>query len=60
MADLGDNLQIGIFTLQNIAKNFGTEISPEKSETIKLLGQDPVRFKFIVDNKCLRRNFLLK
>jgi hypothetical protein len=31
------------------------EIQPGKSETMTLLGQDPVRCKFVVDNKCLQR-----
>jgi hypothetical protein len=38
---LEDNLQTGVFTLQNLAEYFGLEISPEKSEMIALLGQDP-------------------
>jgi hypothetical protein len=29
--------------------------SPEKSETMEVLGQDPVRCKIIVDNKCLQQ-----
>ena len=29
------------------------EIPLGKSETMALLGQDPVRCKFVVDNKCL-------
>jgi hypothetical protein len=28
------------------------EISPEKSETMAFLGQDPARCKIIVDNIC--------
>jgi hypothetical protein len=55
IADPGDNLQLGVFTLQNIAKNFGMEISPEKSETMGLLGQDRVRCKIVVNNKCLQQ-----
>jgi hypothetical protein len=39
---LEDNLQRGVFTLQNTAKNFGIEISPKKSEMKIFLGQDPV------------------
>jgi alanine-alpha-ketoisovalerate/valine-pyruvate aminotransferase len=36
--------------------NFGTEISPEKSETKATSGQDLVRCKIIVvDNKCLQK-----
>jgi len=31
------------------------EISPEKSEIVAFLGQDPVGCKFIVDNKCLQQ-----
>jgi hypothetical protein len=31
------------------------EISPEKSEMMAFLGQDPVRCKIIVDNKCLQQ-----
>jgi hypothetical protein len=35
------------------------ETSPEKTETMTFLGQDPVRCKIVVDNKCLRevKNF---
>ena len=34
-------------------------MSPEKSETMEFLRQDPVKFKIVVDNKCLQqvRNF---
>jgi hypothetical protein len=53
-----DNLWRGVFILQNIVKDFGMEISPEKSEMMAFLGQDPVSCKFIVDNKCLQvKNF---
>jgi hypothetical protein len=38
IADSDDDLRRGVFTLQNIAKNFGMEISPEKSKTTKFLG----------------------
>jgi hypothetical protein len=31
------------------------EISPEKSETMAFLGQDPVRRKIVVDNKFLQQ-----
>jgi len=31
------------------------EIPPEKSETMSFLGQDPVRCKIVVDNKCLHQ-----
>ena len=31
------------------------EISSEKSETMSFLGQDPVRCKIFVDNKCLQQ-----
>ena len=36
------------------------QISPEKSETMAFLGQDPVRYKIVVDNKCLQQknNFI--
>jgi hypothetical protein len=54
IADLEDNLQRGVFTVQNIAKKLGMEISPEKSETMAFLAQDQVRCKIIVDNKCLQ------
>jgi hypothetical protein len=40
--DSEDNLQIGVFTLQNIANNVGMEISPEKSKMMAFLGQDPL------------------
>jgi hypothetical protein len=45
IADSVDNLQRGIITLQNKAKTFGMEISPEKTKTVTFLGQDPVRCK---------------
>jgi hypothetical protein len=32
-----------------------TEISPEKSETMAFLGQNPIRCKIIVGNKCLQQ-----
>jgi hypothetical protein len=44
----------GTVILRSIAKNFGMEISPEKSETMKFLGQDRVRCEIAVDNKCLQ------
>ena len=31
------------------------ELPPEKSETMIFSGQDPVRIKVIVDNKCLQQ-----
>jgi hypothetical protein len=40
--DSEDNLRIGGFTLQNIPKNVGMEISPEKSEMMAFVGQDPL------------------
>ena len=43
IADTEDNLQRGVFSLQNTTENFGMEMSSEKSETMALLGQDPVR-----------------
>jgi len=39
IADSEDKLQRGIFTLQNIVKIFGMEISTEKSETMEFLGK---------------------
>ena len=36
------------------------EISPEKYETMALLGQDPVKCKIVVDNKCLQKLKKLK
>jgi len=45
-----DNLQRAVFTLRNIAQSFTMEISPEKSDTMAFLAQDPVRCKIVVDN----------
>jgi len=56
-ADSADNLQRGVFTLQNIATNFGMEKRPEKSETIAFLGQDPVKCKIVVDNFATTQEF---
>lgn len=39
--DSEDNLRRGVFTLHNMAKNFGMEILPEKSEAMGFLEQDP-------------------
>ena len=47
-----DNLQRGVFTLLIIAKNFGMEISPEKSEMMAFLRHDEIRCKIVVNNKC--------
>jgi len=55
-----DSLQRRVFALQNVAKHFGMEISPEKYETMALLGQDPVKCKIVVDNKCLQKLKKLK
>ena len=58
ISDSEDNFQRGVFILQNIAKCFGVEISPGKSETMSFLRQ-PVSFKTVVDNNRLQqaRNF---
>jgi len=53
IADSEDNLQRGLFTIQNIAKMFGAAIASDKSEAIVFLGQDSVRCKIVVDNKRL-------
>ena len=52
-----NNLQRGIFTLQSIAQNFGIKILPVKSEMMAFLGQDPIRCKIIVGNKCVQQEF---
>lgn len=39
IADSEHNLQRGVFTLQNMAKNFGMEMPPEKSEMMVFLRQ---------------------
>lgn len=31
------------------------EMSPEIYETVAFLGQDPLRYKITVDNKCLQQ-----
>ena len=53
IADWEDNLHREVFILQT-AKYLGMEISPEGSETRAFLGQDLVRCKIVVDNKCLK------
>jgi len=52
IADSEDNYR-GEYLHYKTAKNFGIEMSPEKSELMAFLGQDPVLCKIIVDNKCL-------
>jgi hypothetical protein len=54
IADSDDNLQKGVFTLQNMGKKLWNGNITEKSETMALLGQDPVRCKIVADNKCLQ------
>jgi hypothetical protein len=54
IVDSEDNWQTGVFTLQTTANIFEMEIPPEKSETFSFLGQDPARYKIVVDNKCLQ------
>jgi hypothetical protein len=46
-----DNLQRSIY-LVKYSNRFWTEISPEKSEMMAFLGQDPARYYIIVDNIC--------
>jgi hypothetical protein len=53
ISDSEVNLERGVIKLQYAAKNFGMEISPDKSETMTFLGQDPVRCKIVVEDKCL-------
>jgi hypothetical protein len=55
IVDSADNLKRGVFTLQNIATNFGMEKRPENSETIAFLGQNPVKCKIVVENKYLQQ-----
>ena len=53
-ADSEDNLQMGVFTLQHIAKVWNGNIT-RKTETMAFIGQDPVRCKIFVENKCLQQ-----
>jgi hypothetical protein len=55
IANSEDNLQGGVFTLQNTAKSIGMEKSPEKSETMAFLGKDSANCTIIVYNKCLKQ-----
>jgi len=41
--------------LQNIASDFRVEVSPERPETMAYLGQDQVRCKIVVEDKCLQK-----
>ncbi|KAJ4434368.1 hypothetical protein ANN_22927 [Periplaneta americana] len=50
-----DNLQRGLYTLNEILKDFGMEISAQKSKVMAFLGQDPVRSKIIHNNQCLEQ-----
>lgn len=50
-----DNLQRGLYTLNKILKDFGMEISAQKSKVMAFLGQDPVRSKIIHNNQCLEQ-----
>jgi len=51
-----ENLQTEIFILQKVTKNFGIEISTEKTETnIYFSGQVPVRYKMVVDKNVYNK-----
>jgi len=55
IAGSGDNLQKGVFTLRDTANKYRPEKSPEKSETMTFLGQNPVRCTVVVDNVGLQQ-----
>jgi hypothetical protein len=57
---LDSNLRRGLISLQNIAKSFGLEILPEKSEKMDFLGQEPVKCKIVEDKKCLQQYRIFK
>jgi hypothetical protein len=48
-----DNLQRGVYMLNNILKDFKMKISCSKSKTMAFLGQQPVRSKIVIENKIL-------
>jgi hypothetical protein len=50
-----DNLQRGVYMLNNILKYFKMKISCSKSKAIAFLGQQPVRSKIIIENKILEQ-----
>ena len=55
IADSDDNLQKGVLTFQNIAKqNCGMEKSQKNPKRWHFYDKTPVRCKIVVDNKCLQ------
>jgi hypothetical protein len=50
-----DDLQRAVYSLQNIASNFGMEISTDKAKVMVLLGKEPIRSKIYIENTLIER-----
>ncbi|NSM56166.1 RNA-directed DNA polymerase [Wolbachia endosymbiont of Atemnus politus] len=48
-------LQRSIFKLTNIIKDYGMEISIEKTKVMAFLGNDPVRSKIVINNRIVEQ-----
>ena len=54
--NLENNIERGIYTLQNIAEDFGIKIQKQKNKTqMAFLGQDTKRNKIIINKKWLEQ-----
>jgi len=45
-------LHTAAFILQDVAKKFRIEISPEQESMVYFVGQVPIRYKMLLDRKC--------
>jgi len=55
IADTEDNLQKAAYKLNQIITEYGLTISVQKTKSMVLKGQDPVRTKTVIDNKIIER-----
>jgi hypothetical protein len=50
-----NNIQRGVFTLNNTLNTFGMTISCKKSKVMAFIGQEPVRCKITINDKILEQ-----
>jgi hypothetical protein len=55
IANSEDNLQRGVFTLNNTLNRFGMTISCKKSKVMVFIGQEPVRCKITINDKIFEQ-----
>jgi hypothetical protein len=55
IANSEDNLQRGVFTLNNTLNRFGTTVSCKKSKVMAFIGQEPVCCKITINDKIFEQ-----